>query len=199
MQLKLKLGGENDIPMDEVMIYIQNIPLDRSNQIMAELVVMEAIKDEAHRFRDMRIGMSVKEIMDSADLVVGRIIAHEVAKRGVPQIASWEGFRRASFELLREVESVKLRIYGEGESTVVMLIYLSVVLEQGEAVGWVARLLEDDELHGMYAVEQRAVENLVLYMYKWAFSRDSRYVANEAFLVRLLELLPEDSDCRVFM
>lgn len=50
MQLKLRLGGTTRIPMDEVMIYIQNIPLDRSHQIMDELVVMEAIKDEAGRF-----------------------------------------------------------------------------------------------------------------------------------------------------
>lgn len=31
--------------MDEVMIYIQNIPLDRNNEIMAELYVMENIKE----------------------------------------------------------------------------------------------------------------------------------------------------------
>jgi hypothetical protein len=36
--------------MDEVMIYIQNIPLDRNNQIMSELIVMDNIKLEAARF-----------------------------------------------------------------------------------------------------------------------------------------------------
>lgn len=45
------------------MIYIQNIPLDRNNEIMAELYVMESIKEEAQRFKEMKINMSVKEIM----------------------------------------------------------------------------------------------------------------------------------------
>lgn len=57
-------------------------------------------------------------------------------------------------------------------------------------IGWAAVLLEEEQLHSMYTVDQRAVENLVLYMYKWAFSRDSKYVANQHYLNQLLELLP---------
>jgi hypothetical protein len=46
------------------MIYIQNIPLDKNNKIMVELFVMEKIKEEAERFNEMKINMSVKEIMN---------------------------------------------------------------------------------------------------------------------------------------
>ena len=49
MQLKLKLGSPNDIPIDEVLIYISNIPLDPSSQVMAELAVMEQVREEAPR------------------------------------------------------------------------------------------------------------------------------------------------------
>jgi hypothetical protein len=42
------------------MIYIKNIPLDRNNEIMFELMMMESIKEEAQRFNDMKINMTVK-------------------------------------------------------------------------------------------------------------------------------------------
>jgi hypothetical protein len=58
------------------MIYIQNIPLDRNNHIMEELGIMEGIKEEANRFVKMKINMSVKEIMDNCDLVIGKIISY---------------------------------------------------------------------------------------------------------------------------
>jgi hypothetical protein len=29
MQLKLRIGSPNDIPIDEVMVYIENIPVNR--------------------------------------------------------------------------------------------------------------------------------------------------------------------------
>ena len=37
MTLKLRIGSEQDIPIDEVLIYIENIPLSSSNPIMQDL------------------------------------------------------------------------------------------------------------------------------------------------------------------
>lgn len=36
-------------------------------------------------------------------------------------------------------------------------------------------------------------------MYKWAFSRDNKYLTNETYLIKLLELLPAENDCRIFL
>lgn len=65
------------------MIYIQNIPLDRNNHIMEELAIMEGIKEEANRFVKMKINMSVKEIMDNCDLVIGKIISYEIKAKKI--------------------------------------------------------------------------------------------------------------------
>jgi hypothetical protein len=92
----------------------------------------------------MKIDMSVKEIMESSDLVIGRVITHEVTNRGIPALTTWEGFREASYSLLREVEGVKRKIYGQEESAVALLTYLTVVLEREEVIGWAARLLEEE-------------------------------------------------------
>ena len=37
MQIKLKLGSERDIPIEEVLIYISNIPLGEDNALVREL------------------------------------------------------------------------------------------------------------------------------------------------------------------
>lgn len=53
--------------------------------------------------------------------------------------------------MLEEVEKVKRKIYGEEESNISLLIYLSIILEKEELIESVARLLEDDGLHQLYA------------------------------------------------
>jgi hypothetical protein len=45
MQLKLKIGSEEDIPIDEVLIYIENIPLSEQNPIMKDLQTMRLINE----------------------------------------------------------------------------------------------------------------------------------------------------------
>jgi hypothetical protein len=51
----------------------------------------------------MQINMSVKQIMDSPDEVIARIITYEVANRGIHALTDWEGFKEASYALLKEV------------------------------------------------------------------------------------------------
>lgn len=36
-------------------------------------------------------------------------------------------------------------------------------------------------------------------MYKWVFSKNSKYLHNEEYLRNLLELLPQESSCRTFL
>lgn len=35
MQIKLTIGGPKDIPIEEILIYIENIPLSKDNDVMA--------------------------------------------------------------------------------------------------------------------------------------------------------------------
>jgi hypothetical protein len=43
MQLKLKLGTAEDIPIDEVLIYIENIPISHQTSIQSDLLLMKRI------------------------------------------------------------------------------------------------------------------------------------------------------------
>ena len=60
MLIKLKIGTGNDIPIDEVLIYIESIPLaENNNSMMDHLVFIEQIKDQADKFRAMQLNMSL--------------------------------------------------------------------------------------------------------------------------------------------
>ena len=41
MQIKLKLGSKNDIPIEEVLIYLTKIPLKEGNVLEQELKVLQ--------------------------------------------------------------------------------------------------------------------------------------------------------------
>ena len=43
------------------------------------------------------------------------------------------------------------------------------------------------------------IENLVLYMYKWTFSKDHTFSANEEYIKELMTLLPEENEHRRFI
>ncbi len=45
MQTKLKLGSSNDIPLEEVMIYVENIPLTKNNPIIEQLKTIQKINE----------------------------------------------------------------------------------------------------------------------------------------------------------
>jgi hypothetical protein len=83
MQIKLVIGGPNDIPIEEILIYIENIPLSRDNDLMAELETVQKIKEEADRFREMKLSMSIREIIDNCEDVISKVIQYEFSKHRI--------------------------------------------------------------------------------------------------------------------
>ena len=67
MQLKLKIGSKDDIPIDEVLIYLENIPITSHNnkQIIFELQQLQKISDEYATLKQMNINMTIREIIDN--------------------------------------------------------------------------------------------------------------------------------------
>lgn len=74
IQAKIKIGSDNDTPIDEVLIYIENIPLTSDNEIMRELHVIEQISEEAEKFQAMKLNMSLYEIINNPDSVISALI-----------------------------------------------------------------------------------------------------------------------------
>jgi hypothetical protein len=59
MQIKLKLGSQKDIPISEVLIYIENIPFGTDNPLAKELNILKRINEEGDKFKRMKINMSI--------------------------------------------------------------------------------------------------------------------------------------------
>lgn len=97
MQNKLKLGSDNDIPLDEVMIYVENIPLTKNNPIIDELQTIQKINEEAERFKAIKINMSFLEIMEKEETVITALIDEEIKKKNVMEINNEEDFIMATY------------------------------------------------------------------------------------------------------
>jgi hypothetical protein len=68
------------------------------------------------------------------------------------------------------VQTIKDKIYKGKYSDLPYFIYLSKLLEVKDLISYVSLLLKDEYLLEYYCVDERLVENLVLYMYKWKFN-----------------------------
>ena len=66
-------------------------------------------------------------------------------------------------------------------------------------IDFAARLLEDPYLVENFAVDIKTVENIVLYMYQWKFDKDPVYVNNQNYMMKIIALLPEDNELRIFL
>ena len=97
MQNKLKLGSNNDIPLDEVMIYVENIPLTKNNPIIEEIQTIQKINEEAERFKAIQINMSFLEIMEKEETVITALIDEEIKKKNVMEINNEEDFIMATY------------------------------------------------------------------------------------------------------
>jgi len=59
----LKIGTDNDIPIEEVLIYIENIPLDENSLPLQELKSVEKIDNDSQMLRDAKVNMSIYDIL----------------------------------------------------------------------------------------------------------------------------------------
>lgn len=60
MTYKMMIGTENDIPLSEIIIYIQNVPLEKNNEMFSKLTVIHEIDENMELLSNAKINMSVK-------------------------------------------------------------------------------------------------------------------------------------------
>jgi hypothetical protein len=66
MQFKIRIGSGNDIPVDEVLIYLKNIPIGSENkQVISELELVQRISEESDLLKKMRLNMTIREIIEN--------------------------------------------------------------------------------------------------------------------------------------
>lgn len=93
IERKLKLGSDNDIPIEEVLIYIENIPItskDPKNnepiRPLIELKTVEKLSKEAELLKAARIDMTLYDILRKPDEVFTKLVNHAV---GTKDLERW--------------------------------------------------------------------------------------------------------------
>ncbi len=81
MQFKIKIGSGNDIPVDEVLIYLKNIPIGSDNkQVISELELVQRISEESELLKKMRLNMTIREIIENQETVIEKLVLYLVEK-----------------------------------------------------------------------------------------------------------------------
>ena len=67
-------------------------------------------------------------------------------------------------------------------------------------IPYAGELLKDPFLKEHYSIKDlKVVEDLILYMYKLKLSQNPKYIENEFYLTNLLQVLPEENECRKYI
>ena len=64
-KMKITLGCERDVAIDEVMIYLESIPVSKGSEYLTALKDIHKLGEEAERFKRMKLGMTLKEILEN--------------------------------------------------------------------------------------------------------------------------------------
>jgi hypothetical protein len=80
-----------------------------------------------------------------------------------------------------------------------LFAFSTTVLENEEKILMLVKLFEEQGLQKLFEYDCNFVENIVIYAYKWKFSRNSVFVANESYVRKLLELLSPKNPTRNFL
>ena len=113
MIIKLKIGSSNDIPIDEVLIYVENIPINnRNNFIINNLETIQKISEESDIFKKMRLNMTLREMIDNYEKVVEKMVEYEIKKHDILALENNKTIIARTYRILAEVQSIKEKIYG---------------------------------------------------------------------------------------
>lgn len=152
MQMKLKIGSSHDIPLEEVMIYFENIPLSPNSPVIDELNAVQRLSEEAERFGKMRLDMTLEEILNNCEKVMTKLMEDQITQKAMYHCGDVDEFRDLSYSIIAEVQTIKDKIYGEQHSDLVYFLYLTLLMKKKECIRLARVLLEDENLLEYYPV-----------------------------------------------
>lgn len=146
MQMKLTLGSEDDVPFEEVMIYVENIPFSKNNPIIEELNTIQIIGECSEIFTKIKLNMSFLEIVEKCEDVLSAMIDQHIKERNVLAIRDVAELKEVSYAILAEIQTIKEKIYKDKLNNLAYFIYISRLMEEQHLIQYARMLLEDQYL-----------------------------------------------------
>ena len=83
MTRKLMVGTPHDIPLEEILIYIENIPIYMNDDALMKLTTITAINRNTRILQEAKINMSVLQIMEKPQELMIKVIDHLIQRFGI--------------------------------------------------------------------------------------------------------------------
>ena len=78
LKIKMKLGTDKDIPLEEVLIYINSIPIEKNRPAFSQLKLVEKIKKEHEMLAEAKVNMSIEEILNNQEELLKKLVDYQI-------------------------------------------------------------------------------------------------------------------------
>jgi hypothetical protein len=201
---KIKVGSSSDTPIDEILVYIENIPFPIHNEsIMANLEYIQEINYESEMLRRIQVSMTLSEIVRNGEKVIQMMVDHEIARHDMQRIRDYRSLRLHAYKILSEIQCRKSNIYGDRFHNYSLKIFLINVMNSIDMIPLCKQLLCDKYLVEEFQVDDAFKESVVMHLYQWRLSlkRDGAnpYSQHLEFIHLLISLLEPSNSKRRFI
>lgn len=87
-----------------------------------------------------------------------------------------------TYNILAEIQTVKEKIYKDKLNNLAYFIYIAKIMEEHEMIRYADLLLTDPFLLEYYSVDEKIIENLVIYMYRWKLTQQPAFTKSADYL-----------------
>ena len=144
---KIKVGSAADTPIDEILVYIENIPFPIHNDsIMANLEYIQVINYESDTLRAIRVDMTLSDIVKNGERVIQMMVDHEIDRHDMLRIRDYRSLRLHAYKILAEIQCRKSNIYGDRFHNYSLKIFLINVMNNHHMIPLCKQLLADKYL-----------------------------------------------------
>lgn len=86
----MKIGTDNDIPIQEVLIYIENIPFKDDEEALGEisgalreLELVNSVNEEIELLQKAKVNMTVYDILHKQDEVITKLVVYMIKEKNL--------------------------------------------------------------------------------------------------------------------
>ena len=199
MTMKLMVGTGHDIPLSEILIYIENIPI-KNEYLLNKLTNISAVNPNSKIMQQAGVNRSIMEIIESPKAMMSKIIDYKLKEYGMFHENSPENQHKISYKILVFMEDLHWEIFKSSSSTrYIYFIYLVCLAKEQKMIPHIRRLIDDVHLTKNFFYDESISNKLVVHLYKNKMSGEPEYHKNSEYLRNILTLLPADNDIRKYI
>ncbi len=198
-------GGRSDTPLQQILVYIENIPFPIHNDcIMTNLQYIQEINYEYETLKKIEVNMTLQYIVDNPKRVIEMMIEYQVNRHQIAKIKSYRSLKIYTYKILAQVQCRKSNIFGDQEHSYSFKVYLIKIMKTKEMINLCSQLLKDEYLISEYRVYKDFIEEIVIYLYHWKLqqpgsNKEIHYMQHIQYIQALIQILDSSNPKRKYI